>query len=117
MAIGHVTLPALDQGTKPTQAQVQAMVDAFQKASHTRLPILVVKKPLEIDGIPIHVASGSEPTGGAVGGRIYLFIGNLYSRGETLVTICHELFRYFLEIVVLAVQYEALGCWAGADLP
>jgi hypothetical protein len=74
---GLLTPPALDNEPKPTPAQVQALVDAFQKASRALLPISVVKNPSEIDGIPVNVAPGSKPTGDVVGGRIYLFTDNL----------------------------------------
>lgn len=90
---GSLVAPALDNGPKPTPAQVQDLVDALQKASRALLPISVVKNPSEIDGIPVDVAPGSNPTGGVVGGRIYLFTDNLRSRGEVLVTIFHELFH------------------------
>ncbi len=84
------------------------MVDSFQKAAKTSLPISVVNSPSEIDGIPVNVAPGSVPTWGVVGGRIYLFTDNLLTRGEVSVTIFHELFRYGLQNVVPAKQDVAM---------
>ncbi|MDO8773813.1 MAG: hypothetical protein Q7K57_34890, partial [Burkholderiaceae bacterium] len=76
-------------------------------AAKTSLPISVVKNPSEIDGIPVNVAPGSVPTGGVVGGRIYLFTDNLRTRGEVSVTIFHELFHYHLQNFVSDEQYAA----------
>ncbi len=105
---GLLTPPAPDNGPEPTPDQVQAMVDSFQKAAKTSLPISVVNSPSEIDGIPVNVAPGCIPTGGVVGGRIYRFTDNLRACGELLVTIFHELFHYGLQNVVPAEQYVAL---------
>ncbi len=105
---GLLAAPTLNNGPKPTPAQVQAMVDAFQKAAKTSLPISVVNSPSEIDGIPVNVAPGSVPTGSVVRGRICLFTDNLRARGDLLVTIFHELFHYGLQNVVPAEQYVAL---------
>ncbi|MDO8772164.1 MAG: hypothetical protein Q7K57_26375 [Burkholderiaceae bacterium] len=104
---GLLISPTLNNGPKPTPAQVQALVDAFQQAAKTTLPILVVANPSEIDGIPVNVAPGRIPTGGVIGGRIYLFTDNLRARGEVLVTIFHELFQSGLHNVVPDEQYAA----------
>jgi hypothetical protein len=69
---------------KPTFDQVQAEVDGFQKLSKSRLPITVVNSPSDVDGLPIHIPTGSKPMGGVFEGRIYLFVDNLSTRGEAI---------------------------------
>ena len=67
-----------------------------------------MKNPSEIDGIPVNVAPGSNPTGGVVRRRIYLFTNKLRSSGEALVAIFRKLFHYGLQNVVPAEQYAVL---------
>lgn len=97
-------------GPRPSIAQVMALADAFQKAFKSPLPIVVVLKPSKIDGAPVNVPAGTNPTGAVIVGKIYLFTDNLLSIDEAGFTIFHELFHFGLYKVLPASAL--VGCRA-----
>lgn len=91
---------------KPTKKQVQALVDLFQKLSKLPLPVTVVNRPSDVDGLPIHIPIGAKPMGGVFAREIYIFTDNLHSTGVAILTVFHALFHRGSK-----VRFDRLHCF------
>lgn len=88
---------------KLTQQVLERAVQQALAHAPNAPSVTVVDSPASIPGAS--VPAGLAPSGGVVGGRIYLFRDNLGSVPEALRTVFHELFHYGLSRVLPKEQY------------
>lgn len=87
----------------PEQRLSQNLLESLVARIPGAPSVQVVDNPNSIPGV--QVSAGVTPSGGVVGGQIYLFRDNIADKTDAIRTIFHELFHYGLNKVLSKQAY------------